>query len=835
MASPVAQHPPSPSSTPLDADRPPSPNAMLHGHHGTRRASVVSDDGHFVKLKKPSLKTSAQSLIDADQPLSDADAMRLAVDESNAAFNQHREAFDKAIGVAEQEIREKALTEAIKDAMNEARGASFDEEDDDDDDLAREEAREAAMEAAGLDARDTVEGPLSTACGKLEARARELAATLSEEARQYNKRSIKAQKVIYEVKREQLRRANATEIANLRALLEKKHKKEMEEALAEQLRLLQGNNADVLAAAALREAQLKEEILMLTTRCEELERKLAASEGMVTTTKRLLRSSEEEVEELKERLLMAENAVQPVREQLADAETREAAALESAKYHEEEANELRRRLAMAEEELDWDGVDEGVQTSKGPSRVQSRRVSREYDVSERIAAAVSGHEAIIQQMTEEREATAIATEAAVAAAAASAEEELARVRADVERVRTEERAIAEERLAAQRAELSVLSDTQLAVLRRSHFEMERELMHELWEARQAVVGTLGATQKVLLERNASEKLLSTEVAQLEKEVKLLRKRLETNELKTARNEIARLQSEAARWEAEAARLGAELERMAREIAEGTAIVNEALRSDMPPPGTVPQQQGMMSITPLLRSGQFASRTLLDGTRELADRLAMAMDSLDHVSEQLKHATEELVRVSYAAQEQRVALVQTALQSLLQLRQHLSTMHAFQMNHGRDAGSVYRRAQASGMLRTITKVERAPDTMIHQLIQKGISASDTSPRRFSPGAAFETFAPPIPLPAGQDLQLRPGAAEFSERPFRLPAYTAPPPPQKARPQSARQPERFAGMAPTPPVSLSARRPAPTPRPPPIEPRESTGLQELRVQSQCILNV
>ena len=87
---------------------------MLHGHHGTRRASVVSDDGHFVKLKKPSLKTSAQSLIDADQPLSDADAMRLAVDESNAAFNQHREAFDKAIGVAEQEIREKALTEAIK-------------------------------------------------------------------------------------------------------------------------------------------------------------------------------------------------------------------------------------------------------------------------------------------------------------------------------------------------------------------------------------------------------------------------------------------------------------------------------------------------------------------------------------------------------------------------------------------------------------------------------------------------------------------------------------------------------------------------------------------------
>ena len=329
--------------------------------------------------------------------------------------------------------------------MNKARGASFDEEDDDDDDLAREEAREAAMEAAGLDARDTVEGPLSTACGKLEARARELAATLSEEARQYNKRSIKAQKVIYEVKREQLRRANATEIANLRALLEKKHKKEMEEAL-EQLRLLQGNNADVLAAAALREAQLKEEIPMLTTRCEELERKLAASEGMVTTTKRLLRSSEEEVEELKERLLMAENAVQPVREQLADAETREVAALESAKYHEEEANEPRRRLAMAEEELNWDGVDEGVQTSKGPSRVQSRRVSREYDVSERIAAAVSGHEAIIQQMTEEREATAIATEAAAAAAAASAEEELARVRADVERVRTEERAIAEERL-----------------------------------------------------------------------------------------------------------------------------------------------------------------------------------------------------------------------------------------------------------------------------------------------------------------------------------------------------------------------------------------------------
>ena len=140
-----------------------------------------------------------------------------------------------------------------------------------------------------------------------------------------------------------------------------------------------------------------------------------------------------------------------------------------------------------------------------------------------------------------------------------------------------------------------------------------------------------------------------------------------------------------------------------------------------------------------------------------------------------------------------------------------------------------------MLRTITKVEHAPDTMIHQLIQKGISASDTSPRRFLPGAAFETFAPPIPLPPGHDLQLRPGAAEFSERPFRLPAYTAPPPPQKARPQSARQPERFAGMAPTPPVSLSARRPAPTPRPPPIEPRESTGLQELRVQSQCILNV
>ena len=165
----------------------------------------------------------------------------------------------------------------------------------------------------------------------------------------------------------------------------------------------------------------------------------------------------------------------------------------------------------------------------------------------------------------------------------------------------------------------------------------------------------------------------------------------------AQNEIARLQSEAARWEAEAARLGAELERMAREIAEGTAIVNEALRSDMPPPGTVPHQQGMMSITSL-RSGQFAPRTLLDGTRELADRLAMAMDSLDHVSEQLKHATEELVRVSYAAQEQRVALVQTALQSLLQLRQHLSTMHAFQMNHGRDAGSVTaarRRAACSG--------------------------------------------------------------------------------------------------------------------------------------------
>ena len=61
----------------------------------------------------------------------------------------------------------------------------------------------------------------------------------------------------------------------------------------------------------------------------------------------------------------------------------------------------------------------------------------------------------------------------------------------------------------------------------------------------------------------------------------------------------------------------------------------------------------------------------------------------------------------AARAQREALVATALQSLFQLRRHVSRLHAFGFDHALDEQSSLRRAQRAGLLlaRTTDGIER----------------------------------------------------------------------------------------------------------------------------------
>ena len=162
-----------------------------------------------------------------------------------------------------------------------------------------------------------------------------------------------------------------------------------------------------------------------------------------------------------------------------------------------------------------------------------------------------------------------------------------------------------------------------------------------------------------------------------------------------------------------------------------------------------------------------TQSTLDQTRSSLDQ---TQSSLKHVNGVLRATEDELKRITTAAEEQRIALVQTALDSLFQLRRHLADLHAFELNHDQDEGESRRQAGASGLLGAAAKVERSGELMVKRMA-KSVTLSDTEPREL--GSA----APPIHEPsAAQYHTRRPPAALLTVA--RPPSSPRPPRPMSA---------------------------------------------------------
>ena len=664
-------------------------------------------------------------------------------EEEAAPFARHLATFEEELGVA------------VKNSINS---------------ILDEVARVAAAEGKDEEVVAMLEDPLRNTCEGLLRRGREFASALSDADRACHRKALKKQAFVFDMKKEQLRTVKEVSLKDQKVHMQAEHRADVQQKLATQLEELNADSGGLLRAAQAKELLLLDQITALTTRAEVAEADSRESEEGLKKTKRLLRESERQIKdsEVKMRdfelkLKKSELELESASKRLSEGEQREGI--------------LKRTIESRDATIA--AFDSQIEEVKAVHAMQCEAfMAEQVSQAAALEAAVAESRATEERMQKEADAAAVMAAEAVAQAC------------------EREQVVAETRLAEQRARLRVEfgagARAEVATLLASLRDAERDVTDGL-EALKA----LTAVSSELAASRCEEVRLKGIVDELEAKVADLLKQLSKEpesppepstdfaeamalKLKEAELKMHAALDEAQRSRGDAAVWRDNFERLAGEVAVGEANINRALRKGVIraraelPPGENP-------LTP----DKMAVRNLRDGSVELSEKYDHSLASLAHVQKELRFTVEELSRVSTAAQEQREALVQTALDSLFQLRRHLANLQAFQLNHDHDEEASRRRAKAAGLLGAAAhKVERSGEAMISRMASS-VTPSNTEPWGSSM-IALTPEQPPRIEPVSPDLRPRSARATVGTTPSHYLRSVAPilsvtKSPTSARPQ------------------------------------------------------